>query len=181
MAVQVSRSRHGYLALRIFWRGRDEWVGTKLRDDGEAGKNRRRLEAKAVLVLGAARSRRRAPCGVAGRSRRLPASSVAHKPPSEAKPITIGEFAEWWLTHIAERERRNYWRKATSYVQMEQVLPGQDPDDPFADPITESNDLQDAGDRMEAHKILMELCQSDLRCLDAHAHLGNFVFDRSPQ
>jgi tetratricopeptide (TPR) repeat protein len=24
----------------------------------------------------------------------------------------------------------------------------------------------------------MELCREDLRCLDAHAHLGNFVFDR---
>lgn len=27
----------------------------------------------------------------------------------------------------------------------------------------------------------MELCHADLRCLDAHAHLGNFVFDRSPE
>jgi len=61
------------------------------------------------------------------------------------------------------------------------VLPGDDPDDPFADPITESNDLKDAGDRMEARRILMELCQSDLRCLDAHAHLGNFVFDGDPR
>ena len=29
--------------------------------------------------------------------------------------------------------------------------------------------------------ILMVLCEIDLRCLDAHAHLGNFVFDRSPK
>jgi hypothetical protein len=65
--------------------------------------------------------------------------------------------------------------------EMEQVLPGADPDDPFADPITESNDLKDAGDGAEAHRILMELCQADLRCLDAHAHLGNFVFDHSPK
>ena len=65
--------------------------------------------------------------------------------------------------------------------EMEQVLPGQDPDDPFADPITESNDLKDAGERAEAHKMLMELCQADLRCLDAHAHLGNFVFDHFPK
>ena len=64
---------------------------------------------------------------------------------------------------------------------MEQVLPGQDPDDPFADPITESNDLKDAGQQVEAHKILMEICQADLRCLDAHAHLGNLVFDHSPK
>lgn len=27
----------------------------------------------------------------------------------------------------------------------------------------------------------MELCQADLRCLDAHSHLGNFVFDHWPQ
>jgi tetratricopeptide (TPR) repeat protein len=64
---------------------------------------------------------------------------------------------------------------------MEQVLPGADPGDPFADPITESNDLKDAGDRASAHKSLMELCEADLRCLDAHAHLGNFFFDHSPR
>lgn len=65
--------------------------------------------------------------------------------------------------------------------KMEQVLPGEDPDDPFNDPITRSNDLKDAGERAEAEKILMQLCQADLRCLDAHSHLGNFVFDHHPQ
>ena len=65
--------------------------------------------------------------------------------------------------------------------EMEQVLPGEDPDDPFNDPITRSNDLKDAGERGEAVMILMELCQADLRCLDAHSHLGNFVFDHRPQ
>ena len=64
---------------------------------------------------------------------------------------------------------------------MEQVLPGEDPDDPFNDPITRSNDLKNAGKWTEAEKILMELCQEDLRCLDVHSHLGNFVFDNSPQ
>ncbi|HQL91389.1 MAG TPA: cytoplasmic protein [Syntrophales bacterium] len=66
--------------------------------------------------------------------------------------------------------------------EMEQVLPGHDPDDdPLEDPITRSNGLKDAGRRAEAAKILMELCEADLRCLDAHAHLGNFVFDLNPQ
>jgi len=65
--------------------------------------------------------------------------------------------------------------------ELEQVLPGLDPDDPFSDPITESNDLKDAGNRPEAMKILMELCESDLRCLDAHAHLGNLAFDTMPK
>ena len=65
--------------------------------------------------------------------------------------------------------------------EMERGLPGEDPDDPFNDPITRSNDLNDAGERAEAIKILMELCQADLRCLDAHSHLGNLVFDHRPQ
>ena len=81
---------------------------------------------------------------------------------------------EEWAKPIIARGRRPEF-------EMEQVLPGDDPDDPFADPITESNDLNDAGDRMGARRILTELCQSDLRCLDAHAHLGNFVFDRDPR
>jgi hypothetical protein len=64
--------------------------------------------------------------------------------------------------------------------EMEQVLPGHDPDDPFSDPIVESTDLRDAGDSWGAKSILMELLRDDLRCLDAHAHLGNFYFDYFP-
>jgi len=80
---------------------------------------------------------------------------------------------EWAKPIIARGPRPEF--------EMEQMMPGADPDDPFADPITESNDLKDAGYRMEAHEILMGLCQSDLRCLDAHAHLGNFIFESRPQ
>jgi len=65
--------------------------------------------------------------------------------------------------------------------EMEQVIPVEDPDDLFSDPITESNDLNDAGLREEAYKLLMDLCKSDLRCLDAHSHLGSFFFDRGPE
>ncbi len=64
---------------------------------------------------------------------------------------------------------------------MEQVLPKAGPDNWDNDPINESNYLKDVGDRTGALKILMELCQSDLRCLDAHAHLGNLIFDHTPQ
>jgi tetratricopeptide (TPR) repeat protein len=65
---------------------------------------------------------------------------------------------------------------------MEQVLPGADPnDDPSEDPIIKSNELRDAGDLSDAKKILMEICQADLRSLDAHAHLGNFFFDSMPE
>ena len=64
--------------------------------------------------------------------------------------------------------------------EMEQVLPGADRDEPESDPILESNDLKDAGDPRQAYTILMNLCQADLRCLDAHAHLGNLAFDHHP-
>ena len=79
---------------------------------------------------------------------------------------------EWAKPIIACGKRREF--------EMEQVLPGADGDDPESDPITDSNDLRDAGDVRGALKILMELCQADLRCLDAHAHLGNLQFDGDP-
>ena len=79
---------------------------------------------------------------------------------------------EWARPIIARGPRPEF--------EMEQVTPGADLDDPFTDPISRSNDLRDAGYGAEAYEILMELCQSDLRCLDAHSHLGNFVFDRRP-
>jgi hypothetical protein len=44
-------------------------------------------------------------------------------------------------------------------------------------PHFESNDRKDCGDIEGANKILMNLCHADLRCLDAHAHLGNIAFD----
>ena len=65
--------------------------------------------------------------------------------------------------------------------EMEQVLPGADAEDPFSDPIIESNDRKDSGDIKGANNILMDLCWADLRCLDAHAHLGNISFDHRPE
>ena len=65
--------------------------------------------------------------------------------------------------------------------KMEQVLPGEDVEDPGSDPITRAAELYDAGERGEARKLLMGLCQSDLRCLDAHADLGHLAFDYVPE
>jgi tetratricopeptide (TPR) repeat protein len=72
-------------------------------------------------------------------------------------------------------------RGARQEYEMEQVLPGANPDDFDSDPISESNSLKETGDRNAAYKVLMDLCQADLRCLDAHAHLGNFYFDTAPE
>jgi tetratricopeptide (TPR) repeat protein len=80
---------------------------------------------------------------------------------------------EWAKPIIARGPRQSF--------EMEQVVPGRDPDDFDSDPICESNDLKEAGDPVAARQILMELCQADLRRLDAYAHLGNFVFDSGPK
>ncbi len=85
-----------------------------------------------------------------------------------------GEQVEEWARPIIA------WGPRPDF-EMERVTPGEDPDDPFSDPIIESNDLKDAGDHEGARRILMEICESDLRCLDAHAHLGNLAFESLPQ
>jgi hypothetical protein len=81
--------------------------------------------------------------------------------------------AEWEEQIIRLGPRPSY--------EMEQVIPGNDPEDPFGGPFTRSDDLKNAGDPDDAHRILMELAEADLRCLDAHYHLGNLVFDFRPQ
>ena len=85
-----------------------------------------------------------------------------------------GEPVDEWAKPVIARGPRPEF-------EMEQVLPGADIEDPFSDPIGESNDRKDSGDVDGAYKILMDLCQADLRCLDAHSHLGNFVFDHRPK
>lgn len=82
------------------------------------------------------------------------------------------ELEAWARTIIARGPRPEF--------EMEQVLPGADPDNPDGDPIIESNDRKDAGDFAGARRMLMTLVEADLRCLDAHAHLGNLVFDHHP-
>ena len=81
---------------------------------------------------------------------------------------------EDWAKPIIERGPRPAY-------EMEQVIPGEDLHDPATDPILESVELKEAGDYGEAHRTLMNLLIADLRCLDAHAHLGNLVFDHEPE
>jgi hypothetical protein len=58
------------------------------------------------------------------------------------------------------------------------ALPGLSADE---NPTCDAAELMEAGDDEGAREILMEALGADLRCLDAHAHLGNLVFDRSPE
>lgn len=84
-----------------------------------------------------------------------------------------GDPVEAWARPIVARGPRPMF-------EMEQALPGADPENFDTDPIIESNDAKEAGDVLGAHRILMDLCQADLRCLDAHAHLGNLKFEHRP-
>jgi hypothetical protein len=104
-------------------------------------------------------------------------------------PLAMNEFGQWdpaeeywgeegepvedWAEPIIARGPRPMF-------EMEQVLPGSDPDDVDFDPILEANDLKGAGDIAGAEDILAEMLEADLRCLDAHAHLGNMSFRTSP-
>jgi hypothetical protein len=94
--------------------------------------------------------------------------------PAEQYWGDVGEPIEKWAKPVIAHGPRPEF-------EMEQVLPGADVEDPFSNPIGQSNDCKDSGDFDGAYKILMDLCQADLRCLDAHSHLGNFAFDHRPE
>lgn len=85
-----------------------------------------------------------------------------------------GDEAGEWAKPIIQRGPRPEF-------EMEQVIPGEDPEDPDTDPILDASDLNASGDSTAARKLLMDVLSKDLRCLDAHAHLGNFLFDRYPE
>ncbi len=85
-----------------------------------------------------------------------------------------GEALEDWAIPIYEGGPRPEF-------EMEQVIPGDDPDDPDADPISEAVALYEGGSMEDAGSLLMDILQVDFRCLDAHAHLGNFAFDPRPE
>jgi tetratricopeptide (TPR) repeat protein len=82
-----------------------------------------------------------------------------------------GEPIEAWAKPIIKRDPKPMY-------EMEQVLPGADPEDFDSDPILEANELKDSGQIARAKKLLERLLVKDVRCLDAHAHLGNIVFDK---
>jgi len=94
--------------------------------------------------------------------------------PQEQYWVEEGESLEAWQEKIMARGPRPQF-------EMEQVLPGEDPFEPDTDPILESVERREAGDYGGARSVLMETLRADLRCLDAHAHLGNLLFETFPE
>ncbi len=86
-----------------------------------------------------------------------------------------------------ENEPEEGWEKEIKAAgprpeyEMEKIVPGEDPEDFDSDPILEAVELKDRGDPTAADQLLNGLLIADLRCLDAHAHLGNLEFDHSPE
>jgi len=62
--------------------------------------------------------------------------------------------------------------------EMERIWPGAHHGD---DPIQEAVGLSRDGECAKAKQLLMDVLADDLRCLDAHAHLGNIEFLVYPQ
>jgi tetratricopeptide (TPR) repeat protein len=105
-------------------------------------------------------------------------------------PLALHNMGEWdpadeyWGE---DDEPRDAWEQAIiAYgkrrsFEMEQVIPGADPEDFDSDPIIEASERNDAGDHAGARAVLMNLLAQDLRCLDAHAHLGNHELDYRPE
>jgi hypothetical protein len=81
-------------------------------------------------------------------------------------------YAPLWRTLTAE-PRPWYEMDAIAWG----AFPGDDLDD---NPTCEAAELAAAGDLDGARELLMDALLRDLRCLDAHAHLGNLVFERAP-
>jgi tetratricopeptide (TPR) repeat protein len=107
------------------------------------------------------------------------------------QPLKLNDFGMWdpgqhyWGEDDAPEldwEKAIKARGPRPEYEMDQILPGVSPEDLDidTDPITEAVELKEAGEFAEAHQALNNLLIADLRCLDAHAHLGNLEFDRQP-
>jgi len=104
-------------------------------------------------------------------------------------PLGGGELANLRAAYEPYRRPDPYaplWRKLTAKpraaFEMDPIawgfFPGSDPEE---DPTSEAAELSEAGDVEGARELLMDTLLRDIRCIDAHAHLGNFEFESSPK
>jgi hypothetical protein len=106
-----------------------------------------------------------------------------------ALPLEGGDLEDLRSAYEPYRSPEPYaplWRELTARrrpsFEMDPIawgaLPGLDADE---NPTCDAAELAGAGDRDGAREILMEVLCTDLRCIDAHAHLGNLEFERWPE
>lgn len=81
-------------------------------------------------------------------------------------------YAPLWRTLTAKRRPS---------FEMDPIAWGAFPDADLEDnPTCDAAELAEVGDLEGARELLMDVLMVDLRCIDAHAHLGNLEFDHSP-
>ncbi len=102
-------------------------------------------------------------------------------PQTSAGANDIAAYRRWLNLNPYPAEKRKPAPQKRQHKAAADDIDMDTPTELIALSVKERNDLKDAGDQTEAVKILMDLCRIDLRCLDAHSHLGNFTFDRLPQ
>jgi tetratricopeptide (TPR) repeat protein len=78
------------------------------------------------------------------------------------------------------------WSALTAHprrtFEMDPIAWGEFPGTSVDENLTcEAAELSGVGDYAGAQELLMEALATDLRCLDAHAHLGNLEFEHSPK
>ncbi len=107
-------------------------------------------------------------------------------PALNLKPLGLNEMDLWdpekeyWEEPDAPSNK--YFKKISDFgirksYEMDQIMPLQDPEDFDSDPILQASDFYQYGNYGEAFKIMEKILTADLRCLDAHAHLGNWEFN----
>ncbi|MHB1445037.1 MAG: hypothetical protein ACYCZV_05165 [Acidimicrobiales bacterium] len=111
---------------------------------------------------------------------------VASRPAGLAHPLALQPMGEWDPEdHYSGEDDGERHPLVEAMIaagprpefEMEQVIPGSDPEDWDTDPVTEAADLRRAGYDREATNILEGLIAEDERCIDAWVHLGNIAFD----
>lgn len=107
----------------------------------------------------------------------------------EPLPLEGGELedvASYSEPYVAPDPYAPLWRRLTTKPRPSfefdgiawGALPGLDLDE---NPTCDAAELIEAGDRVGARELLMDALCADLRCIDAHAHLGNLEFDGWPE
>ncbi|MHB8874019.1 MAG: hypothetical protein ACYC8T_10070 [Myxococcaceae bacterium] len=110
----------------------------------------------------------------------------------EPLPLHGGDLCDLRKVYEPYRRRDPYsllWRKNTARprtcYEMDPIAWGAFPDSKSEDlgdnATCQAAELAEAGDVEGARELLMSLTLKDLRCIDAHAHLGNLEFDLSPE
>ena len=107
----------------------------------------------------------------------------------EPLPLTGGHVEDLQATYEPYREPDFYaplWRELTAEpracFEMDPIAWGAFPgDDAEGAPVGNAGKLINAGDLDGAYELLMATLLRDLRCLDAHAHLGNIALERSSE